>query len=90
MTEQSNAELIAAHQFDSGNCACGLPWHECSYAPYAERLEAADQRAAEYAAVVEKAEDFVTRHYLDTRFGDEVLPILASGKDPYRKEADRG
>lgn len=30
------------------------------------------------AAVVEKAEDYVTRHYLDTRFGDEVLPMLAT------------
>lgn len=33
MTEQTNAELIAAHQFDSGNCACGLPRHECTYIP---------------------------------------------------------
>lgn len=39
---------------------------------------AADQRAAEYAAVIEQAEDYVTRHYLDTRFGAEVLPILAA------------
>lgn len=54
MTEQSSAELIAAHQFDSGNCTCGLTWHECPYAPYATALEAAEQRAAEYAAVVEQ------------------------------------
>lgn len=63
MTKQSNAELIAAHQFDSGNCTCGAPWHECSYAPYAERLEAADaadQRAAELAAGLQAVRDWAS------------------------------
>lgn len=40
------------------------------------------------AAVVEKAEDYVTRHYLDMRFGDEVLPILATAPADALREHD--
>ena len=38
----------------------------------------ANQERDQIAAVIEQAEDYVTRHYLDTRFGDEVLPFLAT------------
>lgn len=38
----------------------------------------ANQERDQIAAVIEQAEDYVTRHYLDTRFGDEVLPVLAT------------
>lgn len=53
------------------------------------RVRIAEQERDQYAAVVEKAEDFVTRHYLDTTFGDEVLPILAAPADALREHDAR-
>src|SRR5690606_14443773 len=87
MTEQANAELIAKANAISTNDVVANPRrYRNLIVRLAAALEAADQRAAEYAAVVEKAEAFVTWHYPDTRFGDEVLPILAStGADVLRE-----
>lgn len=52
----------------------------------AARCDQAQNERDALASVVEKAEDFVTRHYLGTRFGDEVLPILtAAGADALRE-----
>lgn len=79
MAEQSNADLIAeARDFVQMGSGINVMEADRLIEELSRELEAADQRATEYAAVIEKAEDFVTRHYLDTRFGDEVLPILAT------------
>lgn len=37
-----------------------------------------EERAAGLAAVIEWAEDFVTRHYLDTQMGQAVLTELST------------
>lgn len=79
MSEQNNAELIAEankllaeNQWTSG-------WGVESLAErLAERLEAADQRAAEYAAVVEKAGRVLTTDYHGSPAEADVLPILAT------------
>ena len=39
-----------------------------------------EQNRAEAEAKIERAEDFVTRHYLDTQVGARVLAILSGGE----------
>lgn len=38
MSHPDFEELIAAHEFEGGNCTCGLPWHECPYSHYSSAL----------------------------------------------------
>lgn len=49
---------------------------------------AVEQERNQLAAVIEQVEDYVTRHYLDTRFGDEVLPMLATAPADALREHD--
>lgn len=52
-----------------------------------ERADVESERDA-LVAVVEKAEDHLTRHYLDMRVADEVLPILAAAPADVLRERD--
>ena len=72
------ADELEAMRIERDNWKLSAEEAERAEKRWKDRAVEAERERDALAAVVEKAEDFVTRHYLDTRFGDEVLPILAS------------